>query len=274
MGWAAGNNLGIRLAIESGARYVVLLNNDTVVADNLVERLVAAAGSNPEFGVVGPIINDLLDPGRVQTEGCRFNDTNGKGFFQRQVVPIVTTDPPTVCETDIVNGCCLMLSERLVHSIGLIEEDFFLIHEESDFCLRARRAGFRCGIVSEPLVWHRQSQSFERVGLRVQRYYDTRNLNLLLKRHLNDHDRGRTRWRSWMEYYKYAYYRFCIEQEAGHVDAANAVVEGVCDAWSQSFGRWEDRPRWCVRILRFAFQTARFIRLCTARISVRLTEVL
>lgn len=256
-GWAGGNNLGIRAALEQDCEYVILLNNDTVVAGNLVDRLVAAARLFPDFGIIGPIINDMVEPSRVQTDGCRFNDIIGTGFFQRQVVPIVAGEHPHVAETDIVNGCCLMLSERVVGAIGLIEEAFFLVHEESDYCLRARRAGFRCGVVAESLVWHRQSKSFERVGLRVQRYYDTRNLFLLLQRHLHDHRRGRSRLRSWIEYHKYSYHRFCIEREAGEEDAARAVVEGICDAWSQRFGYYEKRRRWFVPILGFLLDCIR-----------------
>lgn len=242
-GWAGGNNLGIRAALEQGCEYVILLNNDTIVASHFVERLVAAAQRFPDYGIIGPIINDMAEPARVQTDGCRFNDITGTGFFQRLAVPVVAGAEPHVAETDIVNGCCLMLSERVVGQIGLIEEAFFLIHEESDYCLRARRAGFRCGVVAETLVWHRQSKSFERVGMRVQRYYDTRNLFLLLKRHLHDHCRGRSRLRSWIEYYKYAYYRFCIERESGQDDAAMAVIEGIHDAWSRKFGCRTERTR-------------------------------
>jgi GT2 family glycosyltransferase len=263
-GWAGGNNVGIRAALEQGCKYVILLNNDTVVAPDFAERLVAAALQFPEYGVIGPVINDMNEPDRVQTDGCRFNGKTGKGFFERQVVRIVGADQPHVSETDIVNGCCLMLSEKVVRTIGLIEEQFFLIHEESDFCLRARRAGFRCGILAAPLVWHRQSQSFERVGLRVQRYYDTRNLYLLLKRH-RDHDRGRSRLRSWIEYYKYAYYRFCIEREAGQPEAANAVVDGVCDAWSHKFGVYRERRRLMFPVVAWMFEMVRRIKAANPR---------
>ena len=59
-----------------------------------------------------------------------------------------------------------MIRAEVFERIGLIDERFFLIHEESDFCLRARQAGFRCGVLGEALVWHKGSSSFKRTGKR------------------------------------------------------------------------------------------------------------
>ena len=89
-------------------------------------------------------------------------------------MPERSAEPPTVTDVDIVNGCCMMVAAAVFRRIGLIDDRFFLIHEEADFCLRARKSGFRCGVIGEALVWHKGSQSFRRAGLRVQRYYDAR----------------------------------------------------------------------------------------------------
>ena len=97
------------------------------------------------------------EPETVLTDGCRFNHPESPGFFERIVVPIETIDPPRVDPVEIVNGCCMMIARQVFEQIGLIDERFFLIHEEADFCLRARQAGFACGILAEPLVWHKHS---------------------------------------------------------------------------------------------------------------------
>src|SRR5208337_2481721 len=132
------------------------------------------------------------------------------GFFERIAVPIESVDPPRVASFEIVNGCCMMIARRVFDQIGLIDERFFLIHEESDFCLRARQAGFECGILAEPLVWHKHSSTFNRTGMSLQRYYDARNLYLLLRKHQASHHEGRAAFASWLEYLKYVYYRFSI----------------------------------------------------------------
>jgi GT2 family glycosyltransferase len=255
-GWAGGNNAGIRLAMGRGAERVILLNNDTTVHPRLVDRLVAAARSNPEFGVLGPVICFMDEPDAVMTDGCNFNRPDECGFFQRKAVPL--GGMPEVTEVDIVNGCCMMVDSRVVRSIGLIDERFFLIHEESDFCLRARRAGYRCGVLNDALVWHKGSSSFKQVGSRVQRYYDSRNLCLLLRKHSGRPAEGRRgAGSSWVEYAKYLYYRYCIEREHGQAEAADAVLEGLCDALAGRYGGRRAGPRLAAPALRWAFERVR-----------------
>ncbi|MGH7171121.1 MAG: glycosyltransferase family 2 protein [Gemmataceae bacterium] len=235
-GYAGGNNTGIVFALDHGADLVVLLNNDTIVTPDFAHRLAEAAVSHPNFGILGPVINFMEEPDQVMTDGCVFNTANAAGFFQRKVVPLKRLETPAVAEVDIVNGCCMMVRAEVFRRIGLIDERFFLVHEESDFCLRARQAGFRCGVVGETLVRHKGSSSFKRSGKRLQRYYDARNLYLLLRKHQATHRSGRGVWRSRLEYLKYVYYRYAIEKEEGHHDAAEAVLQGVCDALSGRYG--------------------------------------
>jgi GT2 family glycosyltransferase len=258
-GWAGGNNLGARFALERGAGFVVLLNNDTVIAPDFVTRLAAAAAAYPDYGILGPVIRYMDPPHEVQTDGCTFNEPSRPGFFQRKPVDLVPTAIPAVTDVDIVNGCCMMVRADVFHRIGFIDERFFLIHEESDFCLRARRAGFRCGVLGEALVWHKGSSSFRRTGRRWQRYYDARNLYLLLSKHAANRP-GRGPLRSLWEYLKYTYYRYAIEREAGHADSADAVVEGVYDALVRRYGPYRARSRLAVPLLRGVFEAWRTAR--------------
>jgi GT2 family glycosyltransferase len=259
-GWAGGNNAGIRLALERGAEQVILLNNDTTVHPRLVDRLLTAARSNPDFGVLGPVICFMDEPDVVMTDGCLFNRPEEPGFFRRKAVPLGAGGggPPAVIEVDIVNGCCMMIDARVLRSIGLIDERFFLIHEESDFCLRARNAGYRCGVIDDALVWHKGSSSFKRVGSRVQRYYDSRNLYLLLRKHSAGSVEGRREaGASWVEYAKYLYYRYCIEREHGQAEAADAVLEGLCDALAGRFGGRQAGTRLAAPALSWVFERVR-----------------
>jgi hypothetical protein len=255
-GWAGGNNTGIRFALDRGASCVVLLNNDTVVAADFVDRLETAAAAYPAYGIIGPVIRYLDPPHEVMTDGVVFNGPAAAGFFQRKIVPLVDSAVPPLTEVDIVNGCCMLVRAEVFARIGLIDERFFLIHEESDFCLRAQRAGFRLGVIGEALVWHKGSSAFKRTGKRLQRYYDTRNLCLLLGKHaVRPGGRGpaRSRW----EFLKYTYYRYAIERDSGHGDSADAVLEGLCDALSRYFGPYVPRRRSVLPILRRAFEVWR-----------------
>jgi GT2 family glycosyltransferase len=256
-GWSGGNNTGIRFALDRGAEFVLLLNNDTTVAPRLIGRLLAAASAHPEFGIIGPVIRYMDEPDAVMTDGVVFNHPGHPGFFQRRPVPERTTEPPSVDEVDIVNGCALMVRVDVFRRIGLIDDRFFLIHEEADFCLRAREAGFRCGVLAEALVWHKGSSAFKNSGKRWQRYYDTRNLGLLLSKHLARGRTGRSSPASYLAYLRYAYHRYCHECEDAQADAADAVLEGLVDLATRRFGPYRVRCRGAVAVLRCVFGTAR-----------------
>ena len=252
-GWSGGNNTGIRYALDRGADLVVLLNNDTTVRPDFVARLAAAAAAHPGYGVIGPVIRYMDEPDLVMTDGTAFNRPGRPGFFQRLPVPECETDPPAVAEVDIVNGCCMMVRADVFRRVGLIDDRFFLIHEESDFCLRVREAGWKCGVLAEPLVWHKGSSAFNRSGKRWQRYYDARNLGLLLSKHRTP----RPKLASYALYLRYAYHRYCHEREDGQPDAADAVLEGLVDVATRRFGPHRRRRRVGVPVLRCVFEAAR-----------------
>lgn len=264
-GWAGGNNVGIRRALELGSDSVVLLNNDTIVSPGLVQRLRLAAELNPEYGIIGPVINHMERPNEIQTEGCLFNRPNVGGFFTKKSVLQQQFAVPSITEVDIVNGCCMMILTKVFEKIDLIDERFFLIHEESDFCLRAQQAGFRCGVIGESLVWHRQSVSFYRAGKRFQCYYDVRNLQLLLRKHLGRHRQGRTKMISWLDYLRTTYYRYCLECEHHQLDSAHAVIEGFCDGFAGRFGPWRARRRLLLGSVLRLFEAVRWLKSRTAR---------
>ncbi|MBY0513004.1 MAG: glycosyltransferase family 2 protein [Gemmataceae bacterium] len=256
-GWSGGNNTGVRFALDRGADFVLLLNNDTTVAPQLVGRLLAAAAAHPAFGVIGPVIRYMDEPDAVMTDGVVFNRPGYPGFFERKPVPERTTDPPAVDECDIVNGCAMMVRADVFRRLGLIDDRFFLIHEEADFCLRAREAGYRSGVLAEALVWHKGSSAFKSSGKRWQRYYDARNLGLLLSKHLTRTRTGRGPLASYLAYLRYAYHRYCHEREDGHADAADAVLEGLTDFATRKFGPHRDRNRAAVPVLRWLFEAGR-----------------
>jgi GT2 family glycosyltransferase len=242
LGFAGGNNRGIDLALAEGAEYVLVLNNDTTVHPDLVNALVSAFESERNLAVVGPVINYMDEPDEVMTDGVRFNPGPGTEFFARIPVPLTSAES-VLTEVDIVNGCCMMVPAALLHEVGRFDEEFFIVHEESDFCLRARMKGYRNAVLGRPLVFHKGSSSFERAGRSFQRYYDARNLRYLLRRY-SGRVPGTRSWRSsaW-HHLKYCYYRYCAEMEAGQRVAARAVVDGLVDALRGVTGEYRPAAR-------------------------------
>lgn len=257
VGFTGGNNTGIVAALERRADWIVLLNNDTTVRPEFIDRMVGAADAHPEFGIIGPIVNYMEEPEKRMLDGFLFNAPRYAGFFQPAAVPSGETEPPIVREVDVVDGCCMMIAAPVFQRIGLLDERFFIYHEVVDFCLRARRAGIRSATLGEQLVWHKGTSTFRRAGKRLPRYYDARNLLLVFRTHAGARHRGRTALGSAAMYLRYAYWRYCVEREAGCPDAAEAVLEGLWDGLIGRYGRFARRRRPAVPALRWLFEMAR-----------------
>jgi GT2 family glycosyltransferase len=265
-GWSGGNNLGIARAFAPDATecfqgatgippadIVLLLNNDTVVHPEVMMEIRQAISQG--FDLVGPVINEYIDRDIVQTEGTAFNLKNSDGFFSTISVPKCDRAPSKVLDVDIVNGCAVAFTRKVYETIGPIDDRFFLICEESDFCLRAKDAGFHCGVIGRSLVFHKHSATFRRSGNALQRYYGARNLWLLLKKHKYGVGR-KTRSQSILAYLRHMYHLFCFELEQDKPLAAKAVVNGVADAWIGRFGKMRERN---TVIRRLAFDAARSV---------------
>lgn len=264
LGYAGGNNRGIRLALDRGAERVLVLNNDTTVDPSIVSALSACFERDPSLGIVGPLINFMDEPDVVMTDGVEFNTGTGTVFFRRIVVP-PDGDAISPVPVDIVNGCCMMVRADVFRQVGFFDEQFFIVHEESDLCLKARRAGFGCAVLGRTLVWHKGSSAFERSGRQLQRYFDARNLFYLLKRHTGRVGQSRGLTVSVVHYFKYCFYRYDVERESGKPVAAGAVIEGVHDAFLGRVGPYRPGSRPGGRVLALLFAAARRMAIATRR---------
>ncbi len=251
LGYAGGNNRGIDRALALGADYVLILNNDTVVEPDIVARLLHVVAGDRTIGIVGPVVNFMDEPDAVMTDGVAFNPGPGTEFFRR--IPVPTDVPGRFLDVDIVNGCCMMIATAVIKAVGTFDESFFIVHEEADLCLRARRAGFRCVVLGESLVRHKGSSAFERSGRQLQRYFDARNLWHLLKRHTGRVGTSRSFATSVKHYFLYCFYRYEIERDADKTAAADAVVFGVWDGLMGRFGPYPAQPSTSARAVRGIF---------------------
>jgi GT2 family glycosyltransferase len=256
-GPVGGNNAGMRLALELGVEWILLLNNDTIVAESLLDRLIEAAQAHPEYSVLGPVIKFMDDPDTVMTDGTIFNPPTPTGFFLRKPVPVTELRPPAVTDVDAVNGCCLMIRADMARRIDFFDERFFMYHDETDLCLRVTAAGGRLGVIDHALVWHKGSATSQSTGKRSVRYFDARNLAYLLRKHHGATRHGRSRRTTRLAYFKYCYHWYCDQRERGNDDAAAAVIEGLSDGLSHRTGPYVKRRRPLGAVIRLAFELAR-----------------
>ncbi len=178
-GYAAGNNAGIRLALKEGADYVLILNNDTKVMPDFLEKLVSYAEANPEAGILGPKV--ITETGELDITCARRRPELSDYFWRigpgRWLLPhnkwIKTHyyfgeyDFHDVREVDIISGSCMLVRADLFRRIGLLDENTFLFLEEFVLHERVRSTKYITIIVPDSIVIHKGHASIGKINYRA-----------------------------------------------------------------------------------------------------------
>lgn len=187
LGFAGGNNYGIKYAIKNGADYMVLMNNDLILSKNLLRKLVELAETDETIGIIAPKMyfakgfefhKDRYKPselGNVIWYAGGIVDRNNVYSEHRGVDEVDHRQYDTIEDTDFANGACALITRRLVQKIGPIDETFFLYWEDADYSEKAKRAGFRVVYTPETCLWHMVSVSTGKSGSPSNDYFIVRN---------------------------------------------------------------------------------------------------
>jgi GT2 family glycosyltransferase len=159
LGFAGGNNIGIEWALRKKAEWILLLNNDTVVAPDFLDQFMKAAQEKPEAKILGAKIYRYNSQTIDHLGGAwnpylaefisRSSGTVDDGIHFEQMEPV-----------EYVCGAALLMHRSVPETIGLLEPKFFLFWEETDFCTRALHQGFGVWTAPQAKVWHKVSSSF------------------------------------------------------------------------------------------------------------------
>jgi GT2 family glycosyltransferase len=181
LGFAGGNNVGIRAALERGADWVLLVNNDAVAGAGLAAALEQAAEARPDAGVLACKI--YLHDDVLQYAGATFNALLGysgrlEGYGQRD-------DGRWEQLRDVgrADGAAMAVSRAAIERAGLLDERLFAYVEDVDWSLRIREAGFAVVFVPGAKVWHLGSASTGGAASTANLYYATRNTLVVAERH-------------------------------------------------------------------------------------------
>jgi GT2 family glycosyltransferase len=180
LGYAGNNNVGIAAALEQGAEWIFVLNEDTIVDRECLAELVAAGESAATIGITGPTVYHYDEPEVIQSAGgvldrfwvSRHLHANERDDGQLHGLPAV----------DWISGCAMMVRSEVVEQVGALDERFFYYWEETEWCLRARRHGWSIRHVPAARLWHKGVQRDYAPNPSVT-YYNTRNRFLMLARH-------------------------------------------------------------------------------------------
>ena len=222
LGFAGGNNLGIKAAI---GKYIFLVNNDTVFKDFNIQSLIDRLESSPKIGVVCPKIhfawgNDLIQfTGYTPLSGVTVRNKS-IGFGEEDKGQY---DTPHL--TPYAHGAAMMIKREIIDKVGLIPECYFLYYEELDWSMMITRAGYEIWYEPACTIYHKESQATGQ-NSPLRTYYITRNRLLLVKRN----------WKGILKYISYFYLiifvalrdiiKNTIKGQYAHV---KAIIKGIYD---------------------------------------------
>lgn len=231
-GYAAGNNVGLRHALAQGYDYVLLLNNDTLVPPDFLHHLVAAAESHLTIGAAGPTIYYHEVPTIIWSAGGIIDWATGSSHM-RGKGQADTGQFSTICDVDFATGCALLMKREALERCGLLDERFFMYYEETEWCVRVRRAGFRVIHVPHAHLWHKIPLE-DRTDKPYVAYYMTRNRLLFLRI-------TGSKLRTWLSALLFQDLRTCLSYTLrpkwrGRRRQRDAMLRGLRDFWLGRFG--------------------------------------
>jgi GT2 family glycosyltransferase len=181
LGFAGGNNAGLRWALARGFRYAMLLNNDTEVPAGALDALVAHMDGHPECGGVQPLLVRHGDRSCIDSSGVELFSL--PGARDRQIGRPVGEAPKSA---EPVFGACAaaaLYRAEALQKAGLLDEDFFVLLEDVDLCFKIRLAGYDMALVPEATIFHKRGISAQGTLSGEKKYLLHRNIRALALRY-------------------------------------------------------------------------------------------
>jgi GT2 family glycosyltransferase len=191
-GFAGGLNPGITEALDSGAEYVWIINNDTTYPDsNILSRLVETITSDSDVGIVSPLIRkypatteNWFQRGFIDDRSRAAGHQTGSRSLtdlRFDKTPVSSYRDGHLIENDFVPLCCALISRETIEQAGPLCEDYFLYYEDVDYCRRATQTGYRVLTDTRTEAYHRVKGSSD--GDATATYYEIRNRIIFAQRH-------------------------------------------------------------------------------------------
>lgn len=184
LGYSGGNNLGIRHALENGAAWIVLVNNDATVAPDVIDGFERALKARPHAGILAGKVYFAERPSTIWFAGQRVRMLLGYSGRPRGYGRPDGPRYEQVQSTDRAVGALMALSREALEAVGLLDEELFAYVEDVELAIRVREAGFEVVFAPAARAWHRVSASSGGEAASTHTlYYGVRNTVVVLERH-------------------------------------------------------------------------------------------
>ena len=157
-GFAGGNNLGLKAAVQRDYDAIILLNVDTIIDEDFVHPCLKVLEEHHDIGVVGPVVLEAARDNVIQCEGGRILSLQANFPYRKRGRRFERREE--LVDVGYVLGAAMMIRRQVIERLGYLDEDYFPAYvEEADFCYRARRLGYRSVIYLGSAIRHIGEQS-------------------------------------------------------------------------------------------------------------------
>jgi GT2 family glycosyltransferase len=180
LGYAGNNNVGLQAALTKEADWILILNDDTVLASTCLAQMVRAGESDPNIGIVGPMVYHFDEPEVIQSAGGMLGKKWQSIHLGKDEIDQGQFD--SIRPVEWISGCAIMVRRAVLERIGLLDADYFLYWEDTEWCIRASEAGWKIIHVPNAKLWHKGVKRNYQPKPYVT-YYVTRNYLFTLAKH-------------------------------------------------------------------------------------------
>ncbi|MFA7288612.1 MAG: glycosyltransferase family 2 protein [Melioribacteraceae bacterium] len=176
LGFSGGNNLGINYALENKADFILLLNNDTVVRQDFLSVMINKSKEYPDVGIVTCRINYFDKKDVSWYSGGHISKIKASGFD----LNLPNNSKDTFCS--FASGCNLLIKREVIEKVGLLDGKYFLYLEDTDYCARTIKAGYKILFTDGTKIFHKVCSTTGRDSNLLPLYYSTRNRFYFIKK--------------------------------------------------------------------------------------------
>ncbi len=243
LGYAEGNNVGLRHALKASPDAILILNNDTVVEPDLLSAFLKR-----DFPIQGGSLLQMSNPEKLDHIGGMWNSKTGR--FDLVAFYALAAEWKDPFNLDYLCGCALFVKTEVFRNVGLFDPRFFLLWEECDWCYRAASKGYSSSFCPEAKIHHRVSASFSG-GAPHTGYYWWRNRLLWIDLHCSASERRRLFrmmfpeiFQAFLKYVRRTAKYWFTKASPDNImqqKYLRAMLAGVRDYWLRKFG---EGPQW------------------------------
>lgn len=170
-GYAEGNNIGYK---NSRGEFILIINNDTILKEDLIEKMLKAFDEIPDLGAVQPMVRLMNEKEKLDACGSFWTNTGFNyhyGIYKKASLSIYNNSFPVYG----IKGMCMMIPRKVIEKTGLFDSDFWCYFEETDFCHRVWLAGYECWYYPETFIYHHMGGTSKKKSSHFIQYHSFKN---------------------------------------------------------------------------------------------------